>query len=127
MFSRAVLYEVKALVMTLLEESLLPLGAGLLLLAMLLREVLLILLGVLVRGVVVARGVGLRDPKCGQAEGRGEKDEADASRFHGLTVESGLAARALRLIRSRPPKPAAAKRDIVGGSGVVVAVSGVIW
>ena len=51
----------------LLEEGLLPLGVGLLLLAVLLRQMLLIILCVLVRGVVVTRGVGLRESGSGQA------------------------------------------------------------
>ena len=60
MFSRAFLYEVRALMVTLLlEESLLPLGVSLLLLTMLLREVLLVVFRVLVRRVVVAWRVGL--------------------------------------------------------------------
>lgn len=87
----AVLYEVKALVMTLFDEGLLSLGVGLLLLAMLLREVLLILLGILVRRVIVARSLGLRESGGGHKEGCSEKEETDASRFHGLTSESGLA------------------------------------
>ena len=60
MFSRASLYEVRALMVALLlEESLLPLGVSLLLLTMLLREVLLVVFRVLVRRVVVAWRVGL--------------------------------------------------------------------
>ena len=79
------------MVTLLLEEGLLPLGVGLLLLAVLLRQMLLIILCVLVRRVVVTRGIGLREPGSGQAEGRSEQEEADASRFHGLTCEVGLA------------------------------------
>ena len=75
----------------LLEEGLLPLGVLLLLLVVFLRQMLLIILCVLVRGVVVPRGVGLRESGSGQAEGRSEQEEPDASRFHGLTCEVGLA------------------------------------
>ena len=102
------------------------LGLRLLLLVGLLHQVLLILLRVLVLVIVVRMRIGLGEAFRRWREGReanegSERQETDASRFHGLTSESDLAesytlaAGLCSFFAQKFLRGAASRRDVVPG------------